>query len=164
MSRHFDKERELQHRIQAELGEALADVEVVEVELDEPRETIRVFIDRPDGIGFEHCEAVSHAIHDMLAEYELEVSSPGIERPLRSAASFEAVVGQPVRLRRLGAHRAGRFDVVAVDPAAGVTFRPEGGDELVVPFDEIVRCRLVVDDVFAAAGKSGRKAKKKGRS
>ncbi|MCW2960817.1 MAG: ribosome maturation factor RimP [Thermoleophilia bacterium] len=163
MSTHFDRERELQARIAAELSEALPEIEVVEVELDEPRETVRIFIDRAEGIGFEHCEEVSHAIHDLVPEHELEVSSPGMERPLRSPESFTAVIGEQVRLRRAGAHKAGQFQVVSVDDA-GVTVRPDGGEELLVPFDKIVRCRLVVGDFFAKSGKAERKARKKGRT
>jgi ribosome maturation factor RimP len=164
MSRHFDNERALQHEIESVLGEALPGIEVLDVELDEPQERVRVFIDHADGIGFEECEAVTHAIRDTCPDHELEVSSPGIERPLRSPASFTEVVGEPVRLRRAGSHRAGLFTVAAVDEQ-GVHFQSSGGEPLLVPFDEIIRCRLVVEDVFAVAtGKAARKTKKRGRS
>jgi ribosome maturation factor RimP len=142
----------------AVLEPVLPQIEIVEVELNEPQEKVTVFIDTPSGIGFEDCEAVTHAIRELCPEHELEVSSPGIERPLRSAASFLDVIGEQVRLRQHGKHRASVVTVEAVDEMTGVTVRPDGGDARIVPFDELVRCRLVVKDPFAAAA-----ARNKGR-
>ena len=158
MARHFDRERALQGRISAELAPALPEIEVLEVELNEPQEKVVVFIDRPDGIGIEHCEAVTHVIRDMLEDYELEVSSPGLERPLRAPEHFRDAIGEKVRIREQGRHRASVVEVLAVDDAEGVTVRPDGGEERVVQFEDIVRCKLVVEDPFAAAA-----ARKKGR-
>lgn len=153
MARHFDRERELHERIEAALAPALPQYEVLEVELNDPQEKVVVYIDTADGIGLGDCEAVTHAIRDACPDHELEVSSPGIERPLRRAAHFRDVVGDQVRLRQADRHRASVVEVLAVDDAEGVTVRPDGGDERVVPFDEIVRCKLVVADPFAAAAK-----------
>jgi ribosome maturation factor RimP len=151
MARHFDKERALHGRIEAELAPALPEIEVLEVELNEPQEKVTVYIDRAEGIGLEHCEAVTHAIRDTCPDYELEVSSPGLERPLRTAGHFRDAVGEKVRIREQGRHRASVVEVLAVDDAAGVTVQPDGGEPRTVPFDEIVRCKLVVEDPFAAA-------------
>ncbi len=158
MARHFDRERELQHRMQAVLDDVLPDIEVLDLELNEPQEKVTVYIDSPEGIGIEHCEAVTHAVRDTCPDHELEVSSPGIERPLRTARHFEDAIGEHVRIREQGRHRASVVEVLAVDEGSGVTVRPEGGDERVVQFGDIVRCKLVVEDPFAAA------AKRKGRS
>jgi ribosome maturation factor RimP len=136
----------------------------LEVELDEPHELVRVFIDRDGGIGLEHCEAVTLAIRDTCPEYALEVSSPGLERPMRRPSHFRDAVGKQVRLRRAGAHRATHVAVVDVDDVQGVTFRPDDGEDIVVPFDQIVRCKLVAEDPFAANGKPSRKARRKGRA
>jgi ribosome maturation factor RimP len=161
MARHFDRERELQRLIEATLAPALPQVEVVDVELDLPREAVRVFVDAPEGVGFDLCVEVNDLIRDSCPDQSLEVSSPGMERPLRSPASFETVVGQDVRLRREGVLRARTVNVVSVDPELGVTVQPVEGEQYLVPFDEIVRCRLVVKDFFAAA-EAARGAKKKG--
>jgi ribosome maturation factor RimP len=157
MARHFDRERELQGRIEAVLRDALPAIEVLDVELNDPQEKVVVFIDAAEGIGLEHCEAVTHAIRDTCPDHELEVSSPGIERPLRAARHFAEVVGEKVRLRQAGHHRAATVTVEAVGDD-GITVRPEEGDPRVVAFDELVRCRLVVEDPFAAAAarKGGR--------
>jgi ribosome maturation factor RimP len=157
MARHYDRERELQGRIEAVLGSALPEIEVLDVELNEPQEKVVVFIDREDGIGIEHCEAVTHAIRDECPDHELEVSSPGLERPMRRAAHFRDAIGEKVRIREQGRHRASVVTILAVDDQDGVTIQPEGGEERVVPFEDIVRCKLVVEDPFAAA------AKRKGR-
>lgn len=156
MARHFDRERELHDRLQATVSASLPDIEVVEVELNDPQEKVVVYIDRPEadgGIAIEHCEAVTHAIRDEVPDHELEVSSPGIERPLRTPTHFAQAVGERVRIREQHRHRASVVEVLAVDEDSGVTVRPEGGDERVVPFNEIVRCKLVVEDPFAAAAK-----------
>ena len=153
MARHFDRERELQHRIQAVLDDVLPEIEAIEVELNEPQEKVVVYIDSPEGIGIEHCEAVTHAIRDTCPDHELEVSSPGLERPLRKPHHFAEFLGEKARIREQGRHRASVVELVSVDEDSGVTVRPDGGEERVVPFDEIVRCKLVVEDPFAAAAK-----------
>jgi ribosome maturation factor RimP len=147
--------------MEASLAPALPQVEIVDVELDEPRETVRLFIDAPEGVGFELCTEVNDLVRDLCVDKALEVSSPGMERPLRSAASFEDVIGEEVRLRREGVLRARTVQVVSVDEEQGVTVQPVEGEQYLVPFGEIVRCRLVVKDFFAAAEKA-RAAKKKG--
>ena len=158
MARHFDRERALQDRISAVLAPALPAIEVLEVELNDPQEKVTVYIDSPDGIGIEDCEAVTHAIRDTCPDHELEVSSPGIERPLRAPEHFRDAIGEKVRIRQEGRHRATVAIVEAVDEADGVTVRPDGGEARVVPFDQLVRCKLVVEDPFAAAAarKGGR--------
>lgn len=153
MARHFDRERALQDRLQEAVSASLPEIDVVEVELNEPQEKVVVYIDRAAGVAIEHCEAVTRAIRDEVPDHELEVSSPGIERPLRHAAHFREAIGEKVRIREQGRHRASVVEVLDVDDAKGVTVRPVGGEERVVPFGEIVRCKLVVEDPFAAASK-----------
>lgn len=158
MAQHFDKERALQRRIEVALEAALPDIEVLDVELNDPQHKVTVFIDHPDGVGLAHCEAVTHAIRDTCPDHELEVSSPGIERPMRRASQFRLHLGQKVRLRQAGSHRASVVLVKQVDDQAGVTVEaPDGGAQLVA-FNEIIRCKLVAEDAFTAA------ARKEGRS
>ena len=158
MARHFDRERELHGRIEAVLAPAMPQISVIEVELNDSQHKVTVYVDGPDGIGLGECEAVTHAIRDTCPDHELEVSSPGIERPLRFPDSFRAVIGEAVRLRQFGHHRAAVVEVLEVDDADGVTVRPDGGESRIVPFGELVRCTLVVKDPFAAAA-----ARSKGR-
>lgn len=82
--------------------------ELVHVELvGGGRDTVlRVYIDAPDGISLADCEAVSHQIGGVLdvedpvpGGYQLEVSSPGLDRPLVKAGDFERFAGHRVRVR-----------------------------------------------------------------
>ncbi len=66
---------------------------------------LRIFIDRPEGVGLDDCERVSHEISALLdvedpvpTAYTLEVSSPGLDRVLRTPAHFQRFVGERVRL------------------------------------------------------------------
>ena len=68
------------------------------------RGLMRVFIDKPDGIGVEDCAAVSNHLTRVFAveeiEFErLEVSSPGLDRPLKSLANFQQYLGCSVKVR-----------------------------------------------------------------
>jgi ribosome maturation factor RimP len=71
---------------------------------------LRVFIDKPGGrVGLEECSQVSHALNPALdvedfipTEYSLEVSSPGLNRPLRKPAHYRRVVGQTVKVKTFG--------------------------------------------------------------
>lgn len=150
--------------------------ELVDVELA-PGGLLRVYIDRPDGIGIEDCERVSHQLSRLLAveafDYErLEVSSPGLDRPLRRQSDYERFAGSEVslRLRRPFEGRRNFEGVLVVEPegkfglelvervqapaASGRKVRGSGGrkgalsvrptgQKLVFTVDEVERARLV---------------------
>ena len=67
---------------------------------------LRIYIDQDDGIDLEDCERVSRQLSALLdveeprpGSYTLEVSSPGLDRPLRTAAHFERFAGSEARIR-----------------------------------------------------------------
>ena len=67
---------------------------------------LRIYIDQQDGIGISDCEKVSRQISAVLdvedpikGEYRLEVSSPGMDRPLFSAKQFEQFIGHKCKIR-----------------------------------------------------------------
>ena len=67
---------------------------------------LRAYIDKPDGIGVNDCEVVSRELSDILDEedyiegsYILEVSSPGLGRPLKKDRDFERSMGEEVEIR-----------------------------------------------------------------
>jgi ribosome maturation factor RimP len=74
------------------------DVEVLACEQVGP-ERLRLFIDHPDGVSLALCERVTHHLRELLADYGLEVSSPGPERPLSKPDHFRRYVGRRARVR-----------------------------------------------------------------
>ena len=85
------------------LGYELADLEV---RLGGKSGLVRVFIDKADGIGLDDCEAVSRAISALLdvedpvpGNYNLEVSSPGLDRKLTKSEHFQRFMGEVVKVR-----------------------------------------------------------------
>jgi len=67
---------------------------------------LRVFIDGPGGVTLEDCSRVSHTLSATLdvsdvipAAYNLEVSSPGLDRPLKKEADFRRALGQKAKIR-----------------------------------------------------------------
>jgi len=127
---------------------------------------LRLFIDGEAGIGLGDCETVSRAVEALLdvrdvipGSYQLEVSSPGPERPLRTRAHFEAAQGERIRLQLLeegGAVRKFRGTLVGVEDNALRVENEEG--QRVVLMDDILAARLVpAGDEKAVSGKKRRR-------
>ena len=93
--------------IQADIEARLAKVEPeVEVLLAEVvgRDLVRLFIDHPKGVTLDLCERVTKQLPEVREQYALEVSSPGIERPLSKPEHFRRYVGRRARVRTRGEH------------------------------------------------------------
>jgi ribosome maturation factor RimP len=88
----------IQVDIEARLGEAEPDVEVLLAEIVGGG-TLRVFIDHPDGVSLALCERVTDALAPLRTTYSLEVSSPGTERPLTKPDHFRRYLGRRARVR-----------------------------------------------------------------
>lgn len=112
---------------------------------------LRVYIDGAEGIGVEDCRRVSHQVSGVLdvedpipGHYNLEVSSPGLDRPLFEPEHFDRFAGQTVRVR-LRSPREGRRNFKGL--LQGITgdqvVLAEDGEEVRLPFAEIERARLV---------------------
>src|SRR3954468_14220877 len=93
-----DKERQLTREVAQTVEQGLPGVEVLAVELSGP-ERFTVFIDHTTGVDHALCERVTNLLRGYLDRYAIDVSSPGIERPLRKPAHFRSVVGRKVSLR-----------------------------------------------------------------
>ena len=147
---------ELADRVVEHEGIELVDVEYL---AEGQNWVLRVFIDKPDPdgkslIGVDDCHKVSSQlsglldVHDIIPQaFRLEVSSPGIERPLRKPEDYNRFAGSPVKLRlqkkwserrrfsgRLGGYEDGF-----------VTIKDDQGEELKIPFDLIDKANLQVD-------------------
>src|SRR6266702_4165201 len=126
--------------------------ELVELEYAAGRSqaVVRIFIDQPEGITVEDCERVSREVAALLdvddpvpTAYTLEVSSPGFDRVLRTAAHFERFVGSRVFVE-LKVPRAGRKRYTGMLQAVNATGIELEVDKqkVEVPFDEIGKARL----------------------
>ena len=83
--------------IEARLAAAEPQVEVLLAEVV-GGDTMRVFIDHPDGVTLDLCERVTHELAEIRERYALEVSSPGLDRPLTKPAHFRRFLGRRARV------------------------------------------------------------------
>lgn len=93
--------------------------ELVDMQVSNRGRFLRIFLDKPGGITVEDCAAVSRHLSRVLEvegiDYDrLEVSSPGLDRPLRKAADFARYAGQKVDVRMRLADASGRRRYVGV--------------------------------------------------
>ena len=93
----------IQADIEARLSQAEPRVEVLLAEVVRGS-LVRLFIDHPDGVTLELCERVTGHLAAVRERYALEVSSPGIERPLSKPGHFRRFVGRRARVRTRGDH------------------------------------------------------------
>ena len=126
--------------------------ELVELEIAPAhgRGSLRIFIDRPEGIGISDCERVSREVSALMdvedpipTAYALEVSSPGDDRVLRTHAHYERFRGSRV-LVELIAPRNGRrrfTGIMQEVSATGVALEVDR-QRVDVPFGEIAKARL----------------------
>ena len=141
----------IQSDIEARLAASEPDIEVLLAEVLGGH-TLRVFIDHPDGVTLGHCERVTHALGDLRERYALEVSSPGIERPLSKPQHFERFLGRRARVRTRGdvrdgddaggrAHRSFTGELVGASDDE-VTIAADGA-LVAIPYAEIQRSHLI---------------------
>jgi ribosome maturation factor RimP len=147
-----ESKQRLAAEIEAALGTGFPDVEVVDLDVNGVAGTLTLYIDRPGGVDLDLCVAVSGALDEVRERYTLEVSSPGLDRRLRTAAHFRGALEQDVAIK-LSAPRDGRSNyrgaVIAADDES-VTLALAGGGEAVLPIQEIATAHVVYD--FAKNG------------
>ena len=141
MASVYEKERELQREVARTVESGVPGVEVLAVELSGP-ERFTVFVDHPQGVDHALCERVTDALRDYLRAYSVDVSSPGLERPLRRPEHFRNALGQRVQLRTEERKRLRGEVVEAGDNAVTVQTDKESID---VPYEEIVRGNLIYE-------------------
>jgi len=130
--------------------------ELIEVEFvrEQVGWILRLYVDKPGGgVGLEDCQKCSRAIDTALDvedfiphEYNLEVSSPGLSRPLRKPQHFERVVGQEIYVKTFGPlfdpprkNFTGTLSQVTPD---GVTVDVEGAGPFTIAFKDIAKANL----------------------
>jgi ribosome maturation factor RimP len=143
MTTTLERERQLQGDIASQVEHNLPGVDVLAVELQTPSR-FRVYIDHADGVDHALCARVTDVLREYLREYSVEVSSPGVDRPLRRQEHFEAAVGRRIQLRTGG--RKLRGEVLAADEQS-VKVAASDGAETEIPYTEIVRANLIDEGV-----------------
>ena len=113
--RHASEADAIARPVVEALGYDLVDTDFIR---EGPNQILRYYIDKRGGIGIDDCETVSRAVDPLLDEqfsyqkaYYLEVSSPGLTRPLKTASDFDRYVGETVEVslyRRIDGHK--QFD------------------------------------------------------
>jgi ribosome maturation factor RimP len=114
---------------------------------------VRLFIDYPGGVTHELCSRVSSVIGDAIDEagmfadgYTLEVSSPGLDRPLRKRSHFEAQVGKKVYVKaRVPVEGAKVWQGVLAEVCAEHIVVKDAGREAKIPLAEIANAHLVYE-------------------
>jgi ribosome maturation factor RimP len=114
---------------------------------------VRLFIDHPGGVNHDLCARVSAAVGTALDEvdafegaYSLEVSSPGIERPLRKRSHFEAQIGKKVYVKtREPVEGSKVWQGILLEVLDDAVVVQEAGREARIPLDEITTAHLLYE-------------------
>ena len=144
MAQVHDKERQLTREVAQTVEQGLPGVEVLAVELSGP-ERFTVYIDHTTGVDHALCERVTGLLRGYLDRYTVDVSSPGIERPLRTPAHFRNAVGRKVAIRTendIDGRRKFRGTVADAEQNA-VALEVADHERVTIPYDVIVRGNLV---------------------
>jgi len=116
--------------------------------------TLRLYIDAPAGIGIEDCERVSREVAALLdvedpipSAYRLEVSSPGLDRPLVKPEHFERFDGERARIEMIAPIEGQRRfrGVLRGTDGHSVTLETEDARRVSLPLANIEKARLIPD-------------------
>lgn len=130
-------------------------VEVVDVEYVKERGEyyLRIFIDKPEGVGLDDCQAFSEEIGDLLDDvdpipgsYSLEISSPGVERPLKKERDFERFAGRLAAIRTYAPQDGRRnWKGVLQGLQDGCVVIEVEGRQVAIPVEAIAKAHLVME-------------------
>jgi ribosome maturation factor RimP len=165
-------------RARGVIAPILDDLSLDLYDLEHTGGVLRVLVDRPGGVALDDLTTatrlISRALDDadsMPGAYTLEVSSPGLERPLRTPAHFAGAIGEEVSVKTVPAHDGerrirGRLSSVSDDAVVVVD---ETGHEHTVDLADIEKARTVftwgpADDQEARPGHSKRSRSQKARA
>ena len=139
MAATHEREKRLTREIARKVETAFPQTEVLAVELTKP-DGFTVFIDDVRGVDHALCQRVTDLLIDYRREWDISVSSPGTERPLRTPQHFRSVVGRRVALRTEAKRRLRGQVVDAGDRVVTVRTQTESVD---IPYEAIVRGNLI---------------------
>jgi ribosome maturation factor RimP len=135
----------IQVDIEARLAEVEPEVEVLLAEVVSGK-LVRLFIDHPQGVTLALCERVTRRLPEVREQYALEVSSPGVERPLTKPEHFRRFLGHRARVRTRGEHDGRRSFTGELIEAGdnGVTVAADTG-VVSIAYADIHRSNLLGD-------------------
>jgi ribosome maturation factor RimP len=136
----------LQIEIEKLLATAEPEVELLLAEVVHGS-TLRLYIDHPDGVTLGLCERVSGHMNQYRDRYALEVSSPGLDRPLTKPQHYSRYLGRHARVRlretRAG-HKTVTGELVGASEEEVTIAAPDG--VVAIPYEQIQRSNLVPGD------------------
>jgi ribosome maturation factor RimP len=135
-----EREKELYREVSRTVTTALPGVDVLALEIT-GRERFCVYVDRPGGVDHALCEQVSGLLRSYSDRYSVEVSSPGLERPLRTREHFRVAEGRQVRVKTAAGAKI-RGGVVSAGERSFQLVNGSG-EPVDIPYDEIVRANLI---------------------
>lgn len=114
---------------------------------------LRLIIDKQEGVSLDDCTAVSREISQLLdiedfidQAYNLEVSSPGLDRPLKNMADFQRFTGRKAKIKTIAPIDGEHVFIGKILQATGETIiLAVGSRELEIPFAQVAKARLEVE-------------------
>ncbi len=141
-----------------ELGDPLCAAEMmelvhVECQREDQVRVLRLYIDKPGGVMLDDCSRISRQMSDLLdvhvdleGKYHLEVSSPGLERPVSKAADFQRFAGRRIEIQmypKVSGKKKVKGILDGITETDVVTVITEEGS-LEIPRARITRARLII--------------------
>lgn len=137
-------EMELEESIKLAVEGCGADLYDIVTTKEHSKNILRIYITSKEGVSLEKCTQVSRMISPLLdihepfsGEYNLEVSSPGIERKLKTLHHFKCSIGDNVKIKEYSTDTI-KGELLSVEEDGTITIKDQEGDELKTKFDEVL--------------------------
>ena len=128
-------------------------IEIVDVEFSEKDRSLTIFIETPAGVDLDTCEAFHNAIMDPIDEfdptydapYTLNVSSPGLDRPFKTARDYERNLGKEVEVKLYAPLKGKKLLEGILDSFDETTVTiVSGGEQLRLPLNRIAKMHKAI--------------------
>lgn len=128
-------------------------IEIVDVEFSEKDRSLTIFIETPSGVDLDTCEAFHNAIMDPIDEfdptydapYTLNVSSPGLDRPFKTARDYERNLGKEVEVKLYAPLKGKKLLEGILDSFDETTVTiVSGGEQLRLPLNRIAKIHKAI--------------------
>jgi len=149
-----DLRQQLLELLEPALAEDFVDVVDVQIVAEGRRRIVRLLVDQPGGVGIHDCANISRRVEAILDtedlipfRYVLEVSSPGLNRPLRKPEHFERFTGERIHIQMVdtfGPRRRFSGKLLGLEEGL-VCVLPDGGETVRLPFDSVRSARVEID-------------------